>query len=125
MNLKHYMLIDGKVVATENIHEWGCWMEKKDRFLKRTEFPGRETVSTVFLGLDHAFGNSKLPVLFETMVFGGKEDQSCWRYTSEAAAREGHERVVIALTKARDRRLAANRLKRSKLPPKKGGRTRR
>ena len=31
-------------------------------------------VSTIFLGLDHAWGNGP-PLLFETMVFGGALDQ--------------------------------------------------
>jgi hypothetical protein len=51
-------------------------------------------VSTVFLGLDHSFGNGP-PVLWETMVFGADGDeQHCERYTSFEAAVTGHERNV-------------------------------
>lgn len=31
-------------------------------------------VSTVFLGIDHGFGMSQVPIVFETMVFGGRSD---------------------------------------------------
>ena len=58
-------------------------------------------VSTVFLRIDHGFSTNNppdyKPILWETMVFGGKYDQSQWRYTSHAAAVAGHARVVRAL----------------------------
>jgi len=98
------MLIDGKVVSTESLYEWGRWMEKPDRHLAKTKLPGC-MVSTVFLGLDHGFGMGNLPVLWETMVFGGKRDQECYRYTSENAARAGHEKLVLELIKDRNKRL--------------------
>jgi len=50
--------------------------------------------STVFLGLDHSFGQCKLSVLWETMVFGGPHDKYCDRYTSRADADDGHKRTV-------------------------------
>jgi hypothetical protein len=50
----------------------------------------RIRVSTVFLGLDHAFRGGP-PVLWETMVFGGVLDGEMDRYTSKAAAFAGHQ----------------------------------
>lgn len=47
-------------------------------------------ISTVFLGLDHAW-NSDIPVLWETMIFGGEHDQYQDRYTSVEDALEGHQ----------------------------------
>lgn len=58
---------------------------------------GGTVISTVWLGIDHAFGMSPHPVIFETMVFGGDEDGFCQRYTSEDAARCGHIEVMEAL----------------------------
>lgn len=49
-------------------------------------------VSTVFLGLDHSFGGP-VPVLWETMIFGGEHDQYCDRYTSHTDALEGHKKA--------------------------------
>lgn len=63
-------------------------------------------VSTVWLGLDHNWSGGE-PLLFETMSFGGGEeqDQSQWRWTTEAAARAGHAEIVatIAATVADER----------------------
>ena len=61
--------------------------------------PGIEyRVSTVWLGLDHNWGGGE-PVLFETMSFGGGEDQdqSQWRWTTEDAARVGHAEIVATI----------------------------
>lgn len=54
-------------------------------------------VSTVFLGLDHAFGYGP-PLLFETMIFGGKHDEYQERYSTWDEAEAGHKRA-LALAK--------------------------
>ena len=55
-----------------------------------------ETVSTVFLAIDHNFGYSSnpKPILFETMIFGGPRDQYQERYNTWDEALEGHNRIV-------------------------------
>ncbi len=53
------------------------------------------SVSTVWLGLDHRFGGSGKPLIFETMVFVGDFDEDyCERYETLEEAVEGHERAV-------------------------------
>lgn len=54
------------------------------------------TVSTVYLGLDHRYGEGA-PLIFETMVFGGKWDQELDRYSTEEQAMRGHLRVLDRL----------------------------
>lgn len=60
---------------------------------------GREHyVSTVWLGLDHGWGDAP-PLIFETMVFchhapGCEWDQEQYRYSTEQQASEGHARTV-------------------------------
>ena len=54
--------------------EWAKWFEKGGNRIVKQEMIGDTKVSTVFLGLDHNFGDGP-PVLWETMVFGGKFDQ--------------------------------------------------
>jgi hypothetical protein len=53
-------------------------------------------VSTVFLGLDRAmpWDEDKTPVLWETMIFGGINDQYQERYTSYEDALEGHQNAI-------------------------------
>lgn len=50
-------------------------------------------VSTVFLGLDHSWGDGE-PQIFETMVFGGALDQEQERYSTWAEAEAGHAAMV-------------------------------
>jgi hypothetical protein len=47
----------------------------------------------VFLGLDHAW-DSDIPVLWETMIFGGEHDQYQERYTSYEDALKGHQTAL-------------------------------
>lgn len=55
------------------------------------------TVSTVWLGLDHGFGNGP-PLIFETMIFGnGPLDQEQWRYSTLEEAQAGHEQRIIEI----------------------------
>ena len=53
-------------------------------------------VSTVWLGIDHGFGFSSVPIIFETMVFG-HDDPACQRYATEADALTGHTVIVSKL----------------------------
>ena len=70
---------------------------KEDNAVRKTHlFMGRVFISTVFLGIDHSFTRIGPPVLWETMIFGGRLDEEQWRYTSEAEAIRGHRRVVLA-----------------------------
>jgi hypothetical protein len=85
----------------------GDWQDKFEdweyKCVARTRV-GDKTVSTVWLGLDHQFGGGP-PLIFETMVFAddaGFEESECWRYTTEAEAVVGHNRVVMALQEGRE-----------------------
>jgi hypothetical protein len=61
---------------------------------------GKVEVSTVWLGMNHAYGSDVAPLIFETMVFGGKYDQYCDRYSTEAEAIAGHARWVRKVRRA-------------------------
>ena len=54
-------------------------------------------LSTVFLGIDHSFGEGALK-LFETMVFGGLLDQWQWRYTTWEEAETAHREIYRVLS---------------------------
>lgn len=55
-------------------------------------------ISTVWLGLDHAYGRGD-PVIFETMFFGPLVNNVCVRYSTEAQARAGHEAAIRAIAR--------------------------
>jgi len=80
---EHYILDkDNKIVPTD-LMTWGRWLQNNDRKIANTVV-GDNTVSTVFLGLDHSFGVGP-PLLFETMIFSTDDDDE---YQTRAETRE-------------------------------------
>jgi hypothetical protein len=93
---------------TDNITEWdkkmryvnGLMGDRDYKIIKQEDLPNGYWVSTVWLGLDHRFGDTTgLPVIFETMVFNHKwgrsmADHDMERYCTEEEARAGHARMV-------------------------------
>lgn len=52
-------------------------------------------ISTVFLGIDHGFGISERPILFETMIFDESGNEVyCRRYYTWDEAEAGHHEAV-------------------------------
>lgn len=101
MNDKYILNEEGNPVPEPDLMKWDKWFQdnREARKVKR-ETIGDSEVSTVFLGLDHAFGGG-LPVLWETMVFGGRLDQEqerCGGKRSEALLM--HEAMVQRVKEA-------------------------
>lgn len=69
---------------------------------------GEVRVSTVFLVMDHGFNftdqdnPNAAPLVFETMIFGGKHHEYQERYTCMFAAKKRHREIVAALRKGLD-----------------------
>lgn len=59
-------------------------------------------VSTCWLGLDQSLGKSPKPLIFETVVFGGKNDGFCCRYDNEEDAHDGHRVIMAAIKSGKD-----------------------
>jgi hypothetical protein len=94
--------LDGHTpVPTDDIMEWGRLFDETPggRAVGKDTI-GDVFVSTVFLGMDHGYGEGP-PILFETMVFRGEMDQYQWRYATWAEAEAGHARVVAAVRENR------------------------
>jgi len=92
-------VLDGKTPVRESdLIKWAKWFETANRRVRndvatvkfKGEKVGEVRVSTVFLGLDHSFGDGP-PLLFETMVFGGPLDQEMDRCSTWEAAEKMHE----------------------------------
>lgn len=91
--LKHYILRFRRIVVV-SLLTWARWYVRGQQVLGRNS-DGRVRISTVFLGLDHSFGYVRAkPVLFESMIFGGKHDQYQNRYYSLAEALRHHRQLV-------------------------------
>jgi hypothetical protein len=94
----NYILDGHKAVEEPDVIKWAKWFEKGNRTVNKTtadvsldgEKVGQVRISTVFLGIDHSFDGGE-PLLFETMVFGGKLDQEMDRCETWEAAEKMHE----------------------------------
>jgi hypothetical protein len=100
MNGQYILDSNGEPIETNDLLEWGRWMQVCNRQVAVDQV-GDAKVSTVFLGLDHSFGDG-LPVLWETMVFGGKLDGEQDRYTSREDAVKGHAAILQRVKEAAD-----------------------
>jgi hypothetical protein len=89
---EHYVL-EGKEAKSVDLITWAKWFEAADRHVAKTDITDDIHVSTVFLGLDHSFGDGP-PLLYETMIFGGEHDEYQQRYSTWEQAEAGHEKAV-------------------------------
>jgi len=88
--MNYYILVDKKPVAVDRL-PFG-FFRQSDRIVAKTDI-NDISISTVFLGIDHSFGG-EIPILFETMVFGGELDQEMDRYTTWEEAEAGHKWMI-------------------------------
>ena len=91
MNNQKYIL-EGKKLKPVDLMTWAKWFGTADRHIARDEISG-VTISTVFLGIDHNWGDGP-PLLFETMIFGGEHDGYQHRYETWDQASNGHQKVL-------------------------------
>jgi hypothetical protein len=94
LGMSHYYMLDGKTpVPCDDINKWGAWFNYPGVQRVDCTEVGQVKVSTVFLGIDHSFGNGP-PLLFETMIFGLQTDQDQGRCSTWDEAVEMHRAAV-------------------------------
>jgi hypothetical protein len=71
MTDKYILDENNNPVPVEDTVRWSQWFQTADRTVRRNIMFGC-TISTVFLGLNHRWGEGA-PLLFETMIFGPDE----------------------------------------------------
>lgn len=102
---KHYILNGHDVVPCDLI-TWAKFFEKSNRVVAKTKV-GDSDVSTVFLGLDHRYGDEGPPMVFETMIFGGPLADYQKRCSTWAEAEAMHAEAVHRATYAHDAQMGA------------------
>lgn len=102
----YYRLRPNHTVEPCTLEQWSAMLkDAAARTVGRTELSA-VVVSTVFLGMDHGWGQGP-PILFETMVFqrgpNGSvgTDLACERYATWAEAEAGHAVMVARYTRSR------------------------
>ncbi len=99
MNDAFYILKGKRVVECDDVHKWAKAMGKT-KSVRKTRLPNGVLISTLFLGRDCSFLDEGAPMLFETMVIGGKFDQKYERYPTYDDAVKGHRLIVKLVKKA-------------------------
>ena len=95
MASEYYILDADKNAIPSTQLEWGrMFGDVENRRVARTLY-GDVVVSTVFLGLDHNWGDGP-PAIFETMIFGGAHEDWRERTSTWQEAEETH-RVACSL----------------------------
>lgn len=98
--MQHYILNDaGEPIPCDDFMEWAQWFETAHRQIGKTVV-GQSVISTVFLGLDHAFSGQGDPILWETMVFGGGHDGQTRCAGSREQAEAMHAQMVAKIKAA-------------------------
>lgn len=89
----YFKLIGKKIVATDNVIDWGRWLEYSGQRVIRQTHANGFIVSTIFIGLDQGHGRTKKPLLFETMVFSvDPSDEK--DYLQSRAATLHHAKII-------------------------------
>ena len=91
-----YYDYDGKPINTEE------WLEfwKGNRVIQQDDYD-RGRISTVYIGLDQSFGLGGPPLIFETMIFGGKFHGHEWRAATREEALKNHMAAYQLMRDAR------------------------
>jgi len=91
----YYILDDKNKPVEVDIEEYSKWISEAPcrKIIGRTRLED-SLISTVFMGLDHSYGDGQKHVLWETMIFGGKYDEYQERYCSHEKAIRNHEYIV-------------------------------
>ena len=97
--MSDYWILDGHAaVPVDDVREWARMFEGAARRVA-SDSVGVIRVSTVFLGIDHSFGDGP-PLLFETMIFGGKHNDYQRRCSTWDEAEKQHAAALaVARTK--------------------------
>jgi hypothetical protein len=99
--MAEYFVLDGHTAVPSDLLTWAKFFEAGDnRAVASADFGGDAVVSTVFLGLNHAYLPDAPPLLFETMVFADAYpaiDQEQRRYTTWDEAMRGHRAIVAEI----------------------------
>ena len=96
----YYILVDGKEEPV-GVGRWKKWFEENLKIRTVGNLllvvDGEEVlVSTVFLGINHNFNydSDSPPLIYETMIFGGRCNHETWRYSTMKEAQAGHKLAV-------------------------------
>lgn len=94
MFIRCYKLVDRKPVLVKSILEAAEVLSNMEMRRVASDYIGDTHISTVFLCLDHNHSGEGEPILFETMIFGGKHNNYMDRCSTYEEALLMHEKAL-------------------------------
>lgn len=95
----YYILKEDHTTEPCEMLDWAMWASSnREKLVVKQETVNDVKVSTVFLGLNHAFLGQGAPLIFETMIFGGSEDGYQDRCSTWEQAERMHEKALKLLS---------------------------
>ena len=92
---KNYFDRDGNPLTQEEFEQKHSDIEYQRVGVFETLANGEKiSVATIWVGMNLSFVPNEDPVIFETMVFGGRNNGLCRRYSTELEALMGHNEIV-------------------------------
>lgn len=95
-----YILVNGVATPEKDLNKWATWLGDINNKRIKQYLINDVRVSTVFLGINHNFGGNGDPILFETLVFGGKYNDEMYRYCTKEEAIKGHDKITLKVAKS-------------------------
>ena len=99
MKKEHYILGKNHELIETDLMTWATFFEVNSNRRVALDKIGDVSLSTVFLGINHNFGDGE-PLLFETMIFGGERNDEQWRWHTWEEAEQGHKKILEELNRA-------------------------
>ena len=99
--MNDFYILDNRKVVKADVATWVRMMQDPESKRVADTTIGDVRIRTVFLGLDHRFGEGA-PLLFETMAFGGALDEEQDRCTTWEEAEAMHEAMCQRVRDASD-----------------------
>ena len=96
MTDKKYILDKNHNLVETDLITWAKFFRSFERIVKQENLSSGVEISTVFLGLDHNWGEGD-PLLFETMIFGGDRNGKRWLWHTWEEAEKEHKKIVDEL----------------------------
>lgn len=91
----YYKLNEDKSTSPCSLEEWSDQYSLMNIHVAHSKI-NRKIISTVWLGVNHAFHVCEPPEIFETIVFSDKnQDIYCDRYSTWQEAEEGHKKATL------------------------------
>jgi len=92
---KNYFDRDGNSITQEEWQEKVADIEYQRVGVFETLANGEKiSVATIWVGMNQSFVPNQDPIIFETVVFGGRNNGLCRRYSTELEALVGHNEIV-------------------------------